>query len=240
MAYKNQVPGAGTTYQIIGKSQFSGKIADLYNGLAPVYDFFTDHEIKHHKMAIQMAHICSDDLVLEVACGTGRATAEIADIIGRNNKLYAVDLTPGMMDRARKRLLKRNLLDKVDLKIANARDLPFPSDMFDVIYNSYMFDLIDLEEIPRILAEFKRVLKPGGKLILVNMSKRKKGLTLYETLYEKGILGSTSGSCRPVYLDYFLKDAGFEVIERVYADNHSWFFLNWLTGTEIVIALENL
>jgi len=34
--------------------------------------------------------------------------------------------------------------------------------------------------------------------------------------------------------------AGFEVIERVYADNHSWFFLNWLTGTEIVIALENL
>ncbi len=101
-----------------------------------------------------------------------------------------------------------------------------------------MFDLIDLSDIPLILSEFWRVLKPGGKLILVNMSKDKAEKTLYEYLYEKGLLWFSSGSCRPVFLKPYVEDVGFERVKRIYRKNKSFFILNLMVGTEIVIGYK--
>lgn len=61
----------------------------------------------------------------------------------------------------------------------DARELSFPDETFDLVYNAYIFDLMDAEDFPVILSEFWRVLKPGGRLVLVNMSKNKDGRTLY-------------------------------------------------------------
>lgn len=227
-------------FEIIEKSHYSGRISKLYSRLAWVYDLFTDFEPVHHKEAIQIAGIKENDSVLEVACGTGRATIEIIKHIGNEGKVYAIDLTEAMIERAKNKLKKRNLLNRVDLRLGNAKNLPFHNGTFDIVYNAYMFDLIDTSEMPNIISEFKRVLKPGGKLVLVNMSKNKKGKTLYEFLYEKGLLGFASGSCRPVFLKPFLEKVGFEKIERIYRKNRSFFFLNWLTGTEIVLGYKPL
>ena len=144
-------------YKIVEKPSHPGKISELYTRIAWVYDIFTDHEITHHKKAIQMAGIKEDDLILEVACGTGRATVEIAKYLGEKGRLYAIDLTEAMIKRARAKLEKYNLIGKVELGIGDARRLPFPDGMFDVLYNAYMFDLIELREIPGIISEFKRV-----------------------------------------------------------------------------------
>jgi len=225
-------------FEMIEKSRYSGKISKLYSRLAWFYDPFTDHEPAHHKEAIRMAGIKKDDLVLEVACGTGRATVEIAKLIGKEGRVYAIDLAEAMLERAKNKLKKHNLLDRVDLRLGDARNLPYSDRKFDVVYNAYMFDLIDITEMPSIISEFRRVLKPGGKLILVNMSKNKKGRTLYEFLYEKGLLGFASGACRPVFMKPFLEEAGFENIERIYRKNRSFFFLNLLVGTEIVIGYK--
>ncbi len=203
-----------------------------------MYDFFTDHTPAHHREALQLAHIKQDDSVLEVACGTGRATVEIASRIGEKGRFCAIDLSEKMLQRAKNKLRKRNLLDRVDLRLGDARQLGFDGDLFDVVYNAYMFSLIDTPEIPEVLAEFKRVLKPGGRLVLIDMSKDKEGKTLYEFLYEAGLLSFASGSCRPVLMRPQMEEAGLERVERIYRRNRSWFFLNWLTGTEIVVGYK--
>jgi demethylmenaquinone methyltransferase/2-methoxy-6-polyprenyl-1,4-benzoquinol methylase len=225
---------------IIEKSSHSGKITELYSQISWLYDIFTDHELPHHLEAIRMVEIKKGDVILEVACGTGRATVEMAKRIGERGKIYAIDLTEAMLKRAKKKIEKYDLIERVDLRVGDARKIPFPDEMFDLVYNAYMFDLIDLTEFPSIISEFKRVLKPGGRLVLVNMSKNKSGKTLYEILYEKGLLWITSGGCRPVYLKPYVEEAGFENVRRFYRKNQSFFFLNLLVGTEIVIGYKPL
>lgn len=143
-----------------------------------------------------------------------------------------------MMERAKNRLKKYALLDRVAFELGNAKHLPYPDATFDIVYNAYMFDLIDASEMPGILYEFRRVLKPGGALVLVNMSKDKKEKTLYEFLYERGLLSFASGGCRPVYMKPFLEGAMFENVKRIFRKNRSFFLLNRLQGTEIVTAYK--
>ena len=83
--------------------------------------------------------------------------------------------------------------------------------------------------------EFDRVLLAKK---FFDMSKKKEGKTVYEFLYEKGLLGFASGGCRPVLAVPFLEQAGFRDIQRIYRKNRSLFFMNWLTGTEIAIAVK--
>jgi ubiquinone/menaquinone biosynthesis C-methylase UbiE len=221
---------------MIQRAPDSAKVRALYGRLAGVYDLFTDFEAAHHRQAVALAAIQPHETVLEVACGTGRATAQIAREVGPDGRFYALDLTPAMLQRATRRLAQDGLLERVDLRLGDAADLPYADASVDVIYNGYMFDLIDAGRMPLILAEFARVLKPGGRVVLVNMSKNKNGQTLYEWLYERGLLGFASGACRPVQMAPLLAQAGFTRIERLYRRNRSFFFVNWLTGTEIVIA----
>lgn len=219
---------------MVKESQYAADVSELYSRLAWIYDLATDHEVAHHDEAVRIADVQASDQVLEVACGTGRGTVRIARHIGEDGRLYAVDLTEAMLERARRKLARRDLLDGVDLRLGDARELPFPDGVFDVVYNAYMFDLIDSAEIPHVVSEFTRVLKPGGKIVLVNMSKNTTEKTLYEHLHENGLLGFASGSCRPVLMQSFLEEAGYEKVKRVYRKNVSYFPLNWLHGTEIV------
>lgn len=221
---------------IVANSSHAGGIASLYNKTAWIYNFVTDFEPTHHRAAIALAEIKEGDTVLEVACGTGRATTRIAERVGKNGQVHALDLTPGMLRRAEQRLQKAGMSDRVHFTLGDARRLPFADETFDAVFNAYMFDLIDLNEMQAIVDEFKRVLKPGGSIILVNMSKNRERKTMYEFFYERGWLSFVSGSCRPVVMEPFLKRAGFEGMRRTYRRNYSWFFLNWFVGTEIVFG----
>jgi demethylmenaquinone methyltransferase/2-methoxy-6-polyprenyl-1,4-benzoquinol methylase len=232
----NRLMEVGDGFKIIKTPQYQNKIPELYRHLAWIYDFFTDHEPAHHEEAIRVVGFENYDSVLEVACGTGRATVEIAKRLKRESRFYAIDLTKEMMERAQKKLQRYDLLDRVAFKVGDAKHLPFHEGMFDVVYNSYMFDLIDTSDMPKIISEFKRVLKPGGTLVLVNMSKDKKKKTLYEVLYERGLLSFASGGCRPVFMKPLLEDAQFMHVKRIYRKNKSFFLLNRLHGTEIVTA----
>jgi ubiquinone/menaquinone biosynthesis C-methylase UbiE len=221
---------------MIERASHTGRIRELYTRLAPLYDLVSSYELPHHREAVRRAALAGDEHVLEVACGTGRASAEIAKHLDRGGRLVAVDLTPAMLSRAHRRLKRLGLGDRVETGFGDARKLTFADATFDVLYNSYMFDLIDGEVIPSILSEFRRVLKPGGRLVLVNSSKRRRGRTLYEFLYEKGLLGFLSGGCRPVLLESLVADAGFRDLKRVYRDNRGLFAFNRLFGTEIITA----
>ncbi len=95
-----------------------------------------------------------------------------------------------------------------------------------------MFDLMARTDFVPILEEFKRVLKSGGELVLVNMSKPDERKTIFEKIYEKGL---PVGPCRPVIMVPYLKQAGFENIQRLYRQTRG-FSLARLWGTEIVLA----
>jgi demethylmenaquinone methyltransferase/2-methoxy-6-polyprenyl-1,4-benzoquinol methylase len=81
-----------------------------------------------------------------------------------------------------------------------------------------MLDLIPLADMPKILSEYKRVLKPGGRLVLLNMSKRDDQMrTMYERLYAKlpaSFVLHFMGACRPVLMEHTTREVGFREVER--------------------------
>lgn len=207
-------------------------IRRAYNMISLVYARLAGPlERKPRMMALERARIRPGDRVLEVAVGPGSTLVEIVKLVGPGTLVYGVDLSPNMLKQTRGRVARTGHTDVI-LREADARQLPFPDESFDVLYNSYMLDLIPLGEMPVVLAEFRRVLKPGGRLALVNFSKKDLSRrTWYERLY-LGLPVSwvpyLLGGCRPVLLRDAVEAAGFADATRE--------FVRHAIPSEIVVA----
>ncbi len=171
---------------------------------------------------LDAAGIGSRDTVLEVAVGPGAALLEILKRVGKETTVYGVDLSPKMLTKAR-RVVQAAGYTNVDLREADTRHLPFPDGTFDVLYNSYMLDLMPVEDMPLILGEFRRVLKPGGRLSLVNFSKKDWGRrNWYERLYTAlptRWVPYLLGGCRPVFMEGLVREAGFTDVRQEFVPN---------------------
>jgi ubiquinone/menaquinone biosynthesis C-methylase UbiE len=208
------------------------KIIRAYNYASAFYGpLIAPFERKPRMRGLELAAIQPTDTVLEVAVGPGATFVEILKRVERTNTVYGVDIAPKMLAKTRQ-VARAAGFSNVDLRVADAHHLPFPDGMFDVLYNSYMFDLMPLKEMPLLLAEFKRVLKPTGRLVLVNMSKPDDaGVTGFEHLYmrlPRRLVPYLLGGCRPVLLEPVLAGAGFTEIRRE--------FMRHTMPSEIVLA----
>lgn len=217
---------------IVEATHTEEKVKKYYHWRAGNYDAGSSFEVEHHLEAIQRAEIQEGTLILDVACGTGRATLDLARAVGVSGQVDALDLSDDMLGQARTKLERANLSQRVIFKQGNARALPYPDGTFDVLYNGYMFDLIPIDGFMPILKEFIRVLKPGGKIVLVNMSKPDAQKTFYETIYE---IGAAVMPCRPVLMSTLVETAGFIDVNRLYRSTHGW-IVSRLWGTEIVLG----
>lgn len=190
-------------------------------------------EFKNHMRALEKARIQPTDKVLEVAVGPGHTFLEIVKRIDKNNIAYGVDASSQMLDIARRKVIDAGY-ENIDLNQADARDLAYPDDTFDVLYNGYMLDLIPLSDMSDILSEYKQVLKPGGRLVLLNMSKRDdQTLTLFEKLYMKlpaTFVLNFMGACRPALMEQPAREVGFQEVERE--------FIGGIIPSEIVTGLK--
>jgi len=186
------------------------RVKTMYDFYSSVYDLWgTLTEGKARDRAIELAGIQEGDVILDVAAGTGLMLEKIAPV-NPNGRITGIDISDGMLDKARQKLSK---YPNVELKSASAQKIPFSDNHFDILFNSYMFDLLSIEMMPSILNEFKRVIKPGGRLVMVNMTiGEKPGSGLYETIYK--ISPAMMGGCRGVRLSDLVKKTGFEVIIR--------------------------
>lgn len=187
------------------------EVVQVYSRIAFVYDVWGKlTESKARRRALQLANIQNGENVLEVAVGTGLAFQEIVKA-NPDGKNIGIDLTQAMLDKARKKLGQSK--SNYELRIGDAYDLPFETAQFDILINNYMFDLLPEADFLPVLYQFKRVLKPGGRLILINMTK---GERFYEKLYEEiyRINPSQLGGCRGVLLAEPLAKAGFKNIRR--------------------------
>ncbi|HET6921927.1 MAG TPA: methyltransferase domain-containing protein [Anaeromyxobacteraceae bacterium] len=188
-------------------------------------------ERKARMIGLDEAAVRPGEKVLEVAVGPGATFVEILRRVGPGGEAVGVDLSPRMLDRTRRRALRAGWRE-VGVQEADARRLPFPDGAFDVLFNSYMLDLIPLGEMPAVLGEFLRVLKPGGRLALVNFSKRAAGRrTLWERFYQalpRRWVPYVAGGCRPVVMAGAVERAGFRDLKRQ--------FVPGLIPSEVVLA----
>jgi demethylmenaquinone methyltransferase/2-methoxy-6-polyprenyl-1,4-benzoquinol methylase len=185
----------------------TGKIIKSYSWMSKIYFLASFLEKKPRMRSIELAQIKPTDKVLEVAVGVGYSLVEILKRVDRTNTVYGVDLTPAMVEKARKLATKHGYTN-FDLREADARRLPFPDETFDVLYNSYMLNLIPIGDFPIVLKEFHRVLKKGGRLVLLNFTKKDERPVFYEKVYKR--VPYLLGGCRPVLMESFVKEVGFK------------------------------
>jgi len=164
------------------------------------------------RKGLQLLSVTSGEVVLEVGVGTGCSLKEIANRVGENGRAYGIDITPQMLDITRKRLEKAGLIDRVELHEGDARSMPYENNKFDAVYMASTLELFDTPDIPRVLNEIKRVLKPGGRLGVASLTKEGREdslfLRFYEWLHQKI---PKYASCRPIYVEKSVADAGYEI-----------------------------
>jgi ubiquinone/menaquinone biosynthesis C-methylase UbiE len=188
------------------------EVVEVYSQTAWIYDVWgTLTETRARHRAMELARIRSGEVVLEVAVGTGLTFREIlrANPDGEN---MGIDLTPAMLHKAEQRAAKTGRRN-YQLSPGDAYHLQFSEGRFDLLVNNFMFDLLPEMDFSEVLAEFKRVLKPGGRILLVNMTKAEH---FYQKIYE-GIYQLNPrwlGGCRGVLLASYVQQAGFTDVRR--------------------------
>ena len=189
-------------------------IGAIYDRIAPVYDIWGKlTESRARNRAIELADIRDGQHILEVAVGTGLAFYEIVKRNPQGTNI-GIDLSQGMLEKARKRL-NRLPEARYALNKGSVFHLDVEDESIDTLMNNYMFDLLPFEEMDRGLGEFKRVLKRGGNLILVNMTEGERfGSGIYDFIYR--ISPAAMGGCRGVALTERLQAKGFRVETREY------------------------
>ena len=134
-----------------------------------------------------------------------------------------------MLARARKRA-RRYAAANYSLEIGSAFRLAVGDGSVDTLVNNYMFDLIPYAEMDTVIAEFKRVLKDGGRLVLVNMTAGERfGSRLYDLIYRMS--PRAMGGCRGVRLTERLQRHGFTVARREYHQQ-------MLFPSEVILAFK--
>ncbi|MCJ9430626.1 class I SAM-dependent methyltransferase [Kordiimonas marina] len=163
-------------------------------------------------LLLEKAIIRDGSDILEVAVGTGRLFARMA-ALNLSGHMTGVDLSSDMLAYARRRMARQKNVGSYDLREASAYDLPFEDASFDLVANSYMLDLLPVADHPRLLAEFARVLRPGGRLMLAWFSE---GTHWYNRLWLwlAKHFPALLTDCRPVRLEDAVTAAGFHILDR--------------------------
>ena len=114
--------------------------------------------------------VCKDSCqnILDVACGTGDFSIEIARNSCPGTKVHGLDLSEGMLAEMRRKVAIEGLEDRIDMVRGNCERLEFPDDSFDRV--TIAFGIRNVENREKALREMYRVLKPGGKLVILELS----------------------------------------------------------------------
>jgi ubiquinone/menaquinone biosynthesis C-methylase UbiE len=188
------------------------EIVRKYNWIAPIYDLFGIlMESKARQRALEMAAIQNGEKILEVAFGTG---LNFVEILKRNRCgwVNGIDVSMKMLERTKKRISKTGQKN-FTLYLCDCRHLPFEDGAFDVLMNQYLLDILPVEDFIPILSEFKRVLKTGGRIVLVNMTKGERWVNqVYEEIYK--LKPPLLAGCRGVMAQPFLEEIGFKKFQR--------------------------
>jgi ubiquinone/menaquinone biosynthesis C-methylase UbiE len=183
-------------------------------------------------LGLQILDIKKGETVLEIGFGPGESIVEMAKRVGENGKVYGIDISEGMLEIAQNNVRNAGLSNRTILKLGEATDLSFDKDSFDAIFMGFVLELFDTPEIPKVLSECWRVLKNGGRICVVSLSKDNPP-KITERMYEWSHKHfPVLIDCRPIYVRDALEDAGFQIIDTEMKNM-------WGLKVEIVLAKES-
>ena len=194
------------------------KVVAKYNVLCHIYDAFgLLMEAKARQRAMELADIRNGENVLEVAVGTG---LNFVEILKQNPDGWneGLDICPMMVKKTKKRA-ERTGLTNYSIKVGDSRNLPYADGVFDLIINEYMFDIFPISEYDSVLKEFQRILKPNGRLVLVNTTRGEKWRdSLFNYLFHIYPVNK----CRGVLMNSHLERFQFQDVQREYIVNYAF------------------
>ena len=176
-------------FQEIPLAEKTEKVSAVFRSVSNRYDMMNDcmsfglHRL-WKKIALQYTEIRPGEIILDLAGGTGDITALLAKKTGPTGHVTLADLTYNMIEVGRQKLIDQGLLN-IDYIQANAEALPFQSNLFDKI--TMGFGLRNVAQKEKALAAMARVLKPGGKIVILEFSKPTQTLpfsSLFNKLYD--------------------------------------------------------
>ena len=150
------------------------QIAAMFNSISGKYDFLNHFlslgiDILWRKRAVRLLTKHQPQLILDIATGTGDFAIEALSL--KPKKIIGVDISEGMLSVGREKLIKKNLTDKIELISGDSEVLPFEDNFFDAVIVS--FGVRNFENLEKGLSDMLRVLKPGGKVVILEFSKPK-------------------------------------------------------------------
>ncbi|MBI5326571.1 MAG: bifunctional demethylmenaquinone methyltransferase/2-methoxy-6-polyprenyl-1,4-benzoquinol methylase UbiE [Ignavibacteriae bacterium] len=146
----------------------SEKIKNMFSGISGKYDLINDllsfglHR-RWRKKTVRMSDVKIGMRVLDLACGTGDLSFEFKKAVGESGNVIGSDFSDGMLEIARKKAVAKNIA--VEFVNADALDLPFETDSFNI--TSIAFGIRNVDDIDKCLKEMARVVKPGGKVAIL-------------------------------------------------------------------------
>jgi demethylmenaquinone methyltransferase/2-methoxy-6-polyprenyl-1,4-benzoquinol methylase len=151
------------------------QVADMFNNISKTYDFLNHFlslgiDIIWRKKAINELKKDQPKLILDVATGTGDFAFEALSIL-KPDKIIGVDISRGMLDIAQRKIEKRNLTGSFEVQLGDSEKLLFDANEFDAVTVAY--GVRNFENLEAGLADIQRVLKPGGKAVVLEFSKPK-------------------------------------------------------------------
>ena len=183
-----------------------------YDKISAIYDLMAEHsEGPVRQAGLEKLAVKPGERVLEIGYGTGHSLVELARAVGSEGKVFGIDLSEGMRARAEERLAAENLVARVELRCADATQLPYADGSMNAVFMSFTLELFDTPEIPRVLAECWRVMVAGARIGVVAITKEgKEGFAIeaYEWTHRHfpNLL-----DCRPIFARRTLEDAGFSI-----------------------------
>lgn len=159
------------------------QVAEMFDQIAFRYDFLNRFlsggiDVYWRKKAISELKSIKPKLVLDVATGTGDVAIMTMKYL-RPEKIIGIDISKGMLELGRKKIAKAMLNDRIELQEGDSETINFPDNTFDAV--TVAFGVRNFEHLQKGLNEMLRVLKPGGRLVVLEFSRPKQ--TGFKALY---------------------------------------------------------
>ena len=161
-------------YQTVAKEDKVAKVADVFHSVAAKYDMMNDvmsggiHRI-WKQFTIEASCARRGHNILDIAGGTGDLAAKFSKIVGDNGQVILADINNSMLNVGRDKLTNKGIVGNINYVQANAECLPFPDNHFHCI--TIAFGLRNVTDKDSALRSMYRILKPGGRLLVLEFSK---------------------------------------------------------------------
>ena len=161
-------------YKSVPESQKAQKVAEVFHSVAAKYDLMNDlmsggiHRL-WKRFTIELSGARQGNRILDIAGGTGDLTRQFSRIVGPTGEVVLADINASMLKVGRDKLLDKGVAGNVRFVQADAEKLPFPDNHFDVV--TIAFGLRNVTHKEDAIASMLRVLKPGGRLLVLEFSK---------------------------------------------------------------------